>query len=84
MPLPNQPVTLTAEQVAELNSKLSNMRHHINNKLATIIGAVEVIRMKPETMERMMQNLVGQPLEIRDSVDKFSTEFEQVFGITRP
>jgi len=34
MPLPNQPVTLTAEQVAELHSKLRNMCHRINNKLA--------------------------------------------------
>ena len=83
MQLSTQPVTLTAEQVAELNTKLSNMRHNINNKLATIVGAVEVIRMKPETLERMMQNLVGQPLEIRDSLDKFSTEFEQMLGITR-
>ena len=82
MPLPNQPVTLTAAQVAELNSKLSNMRHHINNKLCVIVGALELIRMKPESMEQRMKELGGQPLEIRDALEHFSTEFNQALGIT--
>jgi hypothetical protein len=84
MPLPNQPVTLTAAQVAELNNKLSAMRHHINNKLAVIVGALEVIRMKPESAERIMKNLGGQPLEIRDAIEKFSADFDQTLGVTRP
>jgi len=34
MPLPDQPVTLVPEQVAELNRKLSVMRHDVNNNLS--------------------------------------------------
>lgn len=83
MPLPNQPVTLTAAQVAELNSKLSSMRHEINNQLALIVAAVELIRLKPETTERMMQTLVGQPPRTTASLLKFTAEFEQALGITR-
>ena len=83
MPLPNQPVTLTAAQVAELNSKLSTMRHDINNQLSLIIAAVELIRHKPETTERMMETLVGQPPRISASLLKFSTEFEQTLGLAR-
>jgi len=41
MGLPNQPVTLTVEQLAELNKKLSTMRHDINNNLSLIIAAVD-------------------------------------------
>jgi hypothetical protein len=83
MPLPNQPVTLTVAQVAELNSRLATMRHDINNQLALIVAAVELIRLKPETTERMMEALVGQPARISASLQKFSGEFEQTLGITR-
>ena len=83
MPLPNQPVTLTVAQVAELNNKLSSMRHDINNQLALIVAAVELIRLKPERTERMMEALIGQPPRVSASLLKFSTEFEQMLGITR-
>jgi hypothetical protein len=83
MPLPNQPITLTAAQVAELNSKLSTMRHEINNQLALIVAAVELIRLKPETTPRMMETLVGQPARTTASLLKFTAEFEQALGITR-
>jgi hypothetical protein len=83
MLLPNQPVTLTAAQAAELNGKLSTMRHEINNHLALIVAAVELIRMKPETSERMMETLMGQPTRISASLIKFSDEFEKTLGVTR-
>jgi hypothetical protein len=84
MPLPNEPVTLTAAQVAELNQKLSTMRHDINNQLCTIVGAIEVIRLKPQSTERMMQTLVDQTPRITEALRKFSAEFDQSFGISRP
>jgi hypothetical protein len=83
MPLPNQPVTLTAAQIAELDRKLSAMRHDINNQLALIVAAVELIRLKPETTERMMEALVGQPSKISASLLKFSADFEKALGVTR-
>jgi hypothetical protein len=83
MPLPNQPVTLTAAQVAELNDQLSTMRHDINNQLSLIIAAVELIRHKPESTARMMETLVGQPPRISAALLKFSAEFNQVLGVPR-
>jgi hypothetical protein len=84
MRLPDQPVSLTVEQVAELNGKLSAMRHDINNYLSLIIASVELIRYKPETAERMMATLVEQPPRIADALHKFSAEFERSLGMTRP
>jgi aspartokinase len=84
MPLPSQPVTLTVEQLGELNGKLSAMRHDINNQLSLIIAAVELIRHKPELAERMMKTLAEQPARIADTLLKFSADFERAFGITRP
>ena len=37
MGLPIQPVSLSAEQIDELNRKLSTMRHDINNNLSLIM-----------------------------------------------
>ena len=83
MPLPRQPVTLSAEQVADLNRKLSTLRHDIHNQLSLIMAAVELIRYKPEMTDRMIATLVEQPPRVAAALAGFSTEFEQTFGITR-
>lgn len=83
MHLPSQPVTLTVEQIEELNRKLSTMRHDINNYLSLIVAAMELIRYKPQMAQNMLSTLSEQPARITESVKKFSTEFEHTFGITR-
>jgi hypothetical protein len=83
MGLPNQPVTLTVEQIGELNRKLSKMRHDINNHLSTIVAAIELAQYRPETAERMWKALGDQPPRILQSLATFSEEFEQTFGIVR-
>jgi hypothetical protein len=83
MELPGQPVTLTAEQVADLNQKLANFRHDINNNLALIIAGLEVIQRKPQLAERMMATVAEQPPKIADSMAKFSTALENALGLKR-
>jgi hypothetical protein len=83
MTLPTQPVTLTAEQIAEFNRQLSNMRHDINNQLSLILAATELIRAKPHLVERMTNTLVEQPPKITAALIRFSNEFEKTLGITR-
>jgi hypothetical protein len=84
MALPTEPVTLTVAQLEELNRKLSDMRHDINNHLALVVAAVELIRHKPQMTERMMATLSEQPSRITEAVRKFSHDFEQSMHITRP
>ena len=83
MGLSSQPVTLTAEQVDELNRNLSAMRHDINGSLSLIVAALELSRYKPQMAERMMATLADQPAKITASLAKFSAEFEQTFGTGR-
>ena len=83
MRLPTEPVTLTVEQLSELNSQLSNMRHDVNNHISLIMAAVELIRHKPHLSERMLATLVEQPPKITEALAKFSSEFERLLGITR-
>ena len=82
MGLPRQPVPLTPEQVAELHRKLSDLRHDVNNHLALMVAALELIRRKPEMIQRMMDNLTDQPQKILDEIKKFSEELEKALRIT--
>lgn len=83
MASPAQPVTLSPEQIEELNQKLSTVRHDINNQLLLIMASAELIRLKPETAPQMMDTLLDQPQKITAILNQFSREFEQSLGIKR-
>jgi len=83
MVLPQTTVSLSPEQVAELNTRLSEMRHNINNYLALIVAASELIRRKPEMIPRMIDTVSQQPEKIIADIQKFSAEFESALGIGR-
>jgi len=83
MAVPNSPATLSAAQLAELTQKLGHMRHEINNQLAMVVAALEMIRFRPEMRDKMLTTISQQPPMIMAEVAKFSAEFEQTFGITR-
>ena len=84
MALPTEPVTLSVPQIEELNRKLSNLRHDINGDLALIVAAAELIKLNPEIIQRMLSTLLEQPPKIREKVERFSGEIEQLCGIKRP
>ncbi len=84
MALPKEPVTLTVAQLEELNKKLADMRHDINNYLSLIVAASELIRHKPQMAEKMMATLSEQPSKITEAITRFSLDFERALGITRP
>lgn len=81
MVLPQQPVTLTVEQIAALNQELATMRHDINNNLSLIMAAVELIRAKPHMIERMTTTLIEQPPKITRAMTSFCAHFEKALEI---
>ncbi|NBR30200.1 MAG: hypothetical protein EB141_08395 [Verrucomicrobia bacterium] len=83
MALPQSPVTLTPEQIAELNEKLAVARHDINNHLSLIVAAVELLRRKPELAPRMIDSISQQPDKIIAQMRSFSAEFENTLGIKK-
>ena len=80
---PEYPSDIDAAQLTELNNKLAHMRHEINNQLAMVVAALELIRFRPEMRDKMLATISQQPPMIMAEVAKFSAEFEQAFGITR-
>jgi len=83
MELPGQSVTLSVEQVAELNKQLSNFRHDVNNNLALIVAGLEVMQRKPQLAEQMMNTVREQPPKIVEALSKFAAEFDKTLGIKR-
>jgi hypothetical protein len=84
MGLPANSVTLTVQQVEDLSKALSTARHNINNYLALISAAAELIKANPEMVQRMTATLTEQPPKIGEEIKKFSATLEQALGITRP
>ncbi|MGB9602025.1 MAG: hypothetical protein ACP5MG_05750 [Verrucomicrobiia bacterium] len=74
-------VILTAEQVRELNEKLANMRHSVNNSLSLIVAAAEVARINPSALQRMLPTFKEQPEKIMNEIRLFSKEFERTLGL---
>lgn len=84
MALPQQSVTLSAAQIADLNAQLATLRHDINNTLLLIMASAELVRYKPDTAEQMMATLLEQPPKITEKMSQFSVQLEQLLGITKP
>ena len=78
MSLPNEPVTLSVEQVRELNKKLSVLRHEVNSNLSLIIAAAEILRRQPERGESFWDGLIEKPQRIAESVSVFSRDMERM------
>ena len=83
MGLPTAPVTLSVEQIGELNEKLSTMRHNVNNNLALMVAGLELLRRKPEIALKMADSISGQTNKLMEEIRVFSNEFEKSLGITR-
>ena len=81
MAQPIQPVTLTVEQIKELNEKLGGLRHDVNNHLSTLMTAIELVRSRPEMTDRLLTKMNEQPRKISGAIREFSDEFEKAMGI---
>jgi hypothetical protein len=82
MGLPDKAVALTPDRIADLNRRLGMLRHNVNNQLALIVAASELIRRKPEVMDRLVENILQQPDRIIAELRSFTDDFEEALGIT--
>ncbi len=77
------PVTLTPEQIVTLHQQLRDMRHDVNGRLANIVAAAELMRLRPDTAAERLKLLLEQPHKAAESIGQFSQEFEKVFRLIR-
>jgi uncharacterized protein YciW len=76
-------VTLSEKEILALHQKLRDMRHDVNGRLANIVAAAELIRLRPESTEERLKLLLDQPLKTADCITEFSRVFEETFGLMR-
>jgi uncharacterized coiled-coil DUF342 family protein len=84
MLLPNEPVTLSVEQIAELNRNLADMRHDVNNRLSLMIAAIELLHRRPENYNQLVDSLAEQLPQITQIITRFSHELETALHVSRP
>lgn len=80
---PGGPVTLKEEQILELHQHLRDMRHDVNGRLAIIVAAAELIRLRPEAAEERIKQLLEQPHKAAAAITEFSRAFETALGLKR-
>ena len=78
------PVTLTEEQILALHEKLRMMRHDVNGRLANIVAAAELMRLRPDqSVAERLKLLLEQPHKASESISEFSRAFEGTLGLMR-
>ena len=80
---PKGPVTLTEEQILALHGELRKMRHDVNGRLANIIAAAELMRLRPETAAERLKLLLEQPMKASECITEFSHQFEAQLGLLK-
>lgn len=80
---PSGPVTLSEEQIVALHQSLRNMRHDVNGRLAIIVAAAELMKLRPESAEERLKLLLDQPHKASEHINEFSRVFENALGLTR-
>ncbi len=75
---------MTEEQILALHQKLRDMRHDVNGRLANIVAAAELMRLRPDqSVAERLKLLLEQPHKASDSISEFSRTFEATLGLTR-
>jgi len=80
---PTGEVTLSEDQILALHQSLRDMRHDVNGRLAVIVAAAELMRLRPDTAEDRLKQLLDQPHKAAETINQFSQVFEKALGLTR-
>ncbi len=77
-------VTLTEAQILELHQKIRVLRHDLNGRLANIIAAAELIRMRPDqSRAERLQMVQDESFKAKDLLAQYSQDFETAFSLSR-
>jgi len=76
-----QPVSISSEELLAIKQKLSTARHNINNHLALIVAAAELVKRKPDMAERLSATFLDQPKKIMTEISDFTHALEKTLGI---
>ena len=81
MALPEQPVTLSVQQIQDLSQHFSSFRHDVNNSVGLISAATELMRYSPGAAKKWSVTLIEQPPRIAGKTREFIGEMERALAI---
>jgi|KBSSwiStaDraftv2_1062776.scaffolds.fasta_scaffold3451031_1 hypothetical protein len=80
---PTGPVQLGVEDVRAIDKEMADTRHDVNNYLAVLSAALEMIRFRPEQAERFLASAMEQPTRITTRLRQCSDFLGTKLAITQ-
>lgn len=81
--VPAGPVTLSPEQVALFQRRLTNLERDIHEQLGPLLELSRLARTAPEQLQTRAAEFAPHAPEISAILQKFGTEFDRAFGLAR-
>jgi hypothetical protein len=81
--VPASPVTLSPEQIALLDRRLTNLEQDIQGHLEPLLELSRVARTTPDQLQARVPDLASYAPRISAEIQKFSSDFDVTFGIQR-
>ena len=76
----DQPTLLTAEEMAELQKKFSDIKHSINNALAVMMALSEMSQRRPDYGEKLASTVLTKAPQIVASLQEFTNALKEKGG----
>lgn len=76
-------MTLTEAEITALHNEFRKMRHDVNGRLANMVAAAELMRLRPESSAERLKILLEQPHQAAEAITQFSREFETSLRLVR-
>jgi len=73
--------TLSAEELAQMQKKFSEIKHSINNALAVMMALSEMSQRRPDYAEKLATTVLSKAPQIVTSLQEFTTLLNEKSGV---
>ena len=73
--------SITAEELAQLQRKFSEIKHSINNALAVMMALSEMSQRRPDYAEKLASTVLSKAPQIVSSLQEFTQALNEKAGV---
>ena len=77
-------VTISREELVQLQQKFSEIKHSINNALAVMMALSEMSQRRPDYAEKLTSTVLTKAPQIVSSLQEFTQALNEKAGAPRP
>jgi hypothetical protein len=74
-------LNLSQLEVIQIAERLSTCRHNINNNLALMVASAEIVKRKPERIDKVIDTIFQQTEKLMNELNSFSENLKKVLDI---